>query len=175
MWQLILFLALTTAAHAATLVVSGQSMEPTLMDGQTVTVEPYGASEEPARDDILVFHSIRRGVQIKRVIGVPEALLDTITTWRRIYTLTDGSSVRFLIVPKDSMVVNGQTVSLRSQVVTDVVHKGVPYPPGVTNGQIPAGSWYVHPDSPLSSLGSNRMGYITLPQIIGKVMIPDPE
>ena len=75
-------------------VMEGQSMIPTLRDGDEVAVEEYG-SDTPRRGDIIVFHSPTESgepsdrVFLKRVVGLPGETIEI----RQQAVLVDGSEL----------------------------------------------------------------------------------
>ena len=141
------------AKPGAQVKVQGHSMHPQVRDHEVVQLQPAASI---ARGDIVAFDAGARGLLIKRVLGVPGDNLDSLTSWRRVYTLKNGKQVRGLMA--DS-----------SLYVASKPLKGVPVPPWITDPIIPADYFYVGADSPLSSLDSRRLGLIPRAAIRGTV------
>ncbi|MEN1970230.1 signal peptidase I [Lentibacillus sp. N15] len=139
----------------ASYVVDGESMEPTLNDGNLLMVNKVVYDiKDVDRFDVIVFHANKQDDYVKRVIGVP------------------GDAITY---KHDKLYVNGQYVPESFLDTFKETHSTTPYTKDFTlkeitgSKQVPDGKLFVMGDNRDNSLDSRAFGYISLDQIVGKV------
>ena len=134
-------------------IVYGQSMLPTIHDGERVIVNKIGYDFfEPKRFDLVIFHATETTDYVKRVIGLP------------------GDHIKY---EEDTLYVNGEPLDevfldgymewhpgrlTRDFTLEDVVDADV----------VPEGMVFVLGDNRLNSLDSRQIGFIDMDQIVGE-------
>lgn len=136
----------------ATALVSGQSMEPTLSDGDYLVVNKY---EEPERFDVIIFRPPdKTGVQyVKRVIGLPGDSIE----YKNNELILNGKSVDEPYADHISDMTGIEIIeeySLKSLLDVDVV---------------PEGHYFVAGDNRDSSRDSRSFGFIDEESLVGIV------
>jgi signal peptidase I len=136
-------------------VVEGESMLPTLEDGNKVVVNKLGyETEDLERFDVIVFHANDEEDFVKRVIGLP------------------GDKVEYR---EDILFINGKQVK-----EAFLTHYREQSPGGYLTGdftledltgveRVPEGKLFVLGDNRLGSWDSRQFGFISEEQIVGKV------
>lgn len=137
--------------------VDGESMQPTLQDGNKLVVNKIGYQiQDINRFDVIVFHANNKEDYVKRVIGLP------------------GDKIMY---EDDWLYVNG--IKYREPYLKDFKH---PFPgqnltgdftlAELTNSRnVPAGKLFVMGDNRLGSMDSRHFGYVSIDQVVGKVDI----
>lgn len=138
----------------ASYIVDGESMEPTLYDGNLLMVNKVVYDwKDIGRQDVIVFHANETEDYVKRVIGV------------------GGDEIE---VKHDQLYVNGELVeehyldSLRP-------HDGLPFTEDfsleeVTGKKVvPVGQLFVMGDNRRDSLDSRYFGFVNIETVVGKV------
>ncbi|SDJ43909.1 signal peptidase I [Salimicrobium halophilum] len=140
----------------ASYIVDGESMEPTLYDGNLLMVNKVLYDwTDVHRHDIIVFHYNEEDDYVKRVIGLP------------------GDHVA---VKNDTLYINGAPVEEKyldelrpddGRVFTgDFTLEGV-----TGNSEVPEGQLFVMGDNRRDSLDSRSFGFIDIQSIVGKVEV----
>ncbi|KGX87799.1 signal peptidase I [Pontibacillus litoralis] len=138
----------------ASYIVEGESMQPTLYDGNLLMVNKVvydWADVKPF--DIVVFHANEREDYVKRVIGLP------------------GDHIAY---ENDALYINGQ-VAEEEFLAPFRVYDGMPLTESFTleevTGQqeVPEGHVFVMGDNRRDSLDSRRIGFVPIDAIVGKV------
>lgn len=136
-------------------VVEGESMLPTLEEGNKVVVNKFGDDvDELERFDVIVFHANKKEDFVKRVIGLP------------------GEKIEYR---EDRLYVNGKKVyepflkqyreeSLGGYLTGDFTLEDLT---GVK--RVPEGKLFVLGDNRLGSWDSRQFGFISVDQVVGKV------
>ncbi|MBT2694373.1 signal peptidase I [Bacillus sp. ISL-55] len=136
-------------------VVEGESMLPTLEDGNKVVVNKLGyETEDLERFDVIVFHANEEEDFVKRVIGLP------------------GDKVEYR---EDMLFINGKQLK-----EPFLKHYREQSPGGYLTGdftledltgveRVPAGKLFVLGDNRLGSWDSRQFGFISEEQVVGKV------
>ncbi|ASN06558.1 signal peptidase I [Virgibacillus necropolis] len=141
----------------ASYVVDGESMEPTLYDGNLMMVNKVVYDlQEIDRLDVIVFHKNKQEDYVKRVIGLP------------------GDSVTY---KNDKLYINGKYVE--EEFLDELQKKSdvEPYTEDFTleevtgKATIPEGKLFVMGDNRPDSLDSRSFGFISEEQLVGKVDI----
>ncbi|TMN23057.1 signal peptidase I [Lentibacillus cibarius] len=141
----------------ASYIVNGESMEPTLYDGNLLMVNKvvYNLTDVD-RFDVIVFHANERDDYVKRVIGLP------------------GDSI---VYKSDKLYINGDYIGepfLKSFKKTSSV---TPYTDDFTlegttgKTQVPEGKLFVMGDNRRNSLDSRKIGFVPIDEVVGKVDI----
>ncbi|MYL18409.1 signal peptidase I [Halobacillus litoralis] len=140
----------------ASYVVDGESMEPTLYDGNLLMVNKavYDWSEID-RQQVIVFHANEEEDYVKRVIGIP------------------GDEIEF---KNDQLYVNG--VLLEESYLDDLrPNDGLPFTEDFTleeatgSATVPEGHLFVMGDNRRDSLDSRYFGFVPEDTVVGKVDI----
>lgn len=140
----------------ASYVVDGESMEPTLYDGNLLMVNKavYDWSEID-RQQVIVFHANEEEDYVKRVIGIP------------------GDEIEF---KNDQLYVNG--VLLEESYLDDLrPNDGLPFTEDFTleeatgSATVPEGHLFVMGDNRRDSLDSRYFGFVSEDTVVGKVDI----
>lgn len=140
----------------ASYVVDGESMEPTLYDGNLLMVNKavYDWSEID-RQQVIVFHANEEEDYVKRVIGIP------------------GDEIEF---KNDQLYVNG--VFLDESYLDDLrPNDGLPFTEDFTleeatgSATVPEGHLFVMGDNRRDSLDSRYFGFVPEDTVVGKVDI----
>ena len=159
----VLLLWADSAVAQVQVTVQGRSMVPDLQHGQVVNLTQKATLEV---DDLAYFFAdARRGWQVKKVLGIPGNHIDSLLSWRKTYTLQDGSvfaHTNLTQAEMDTLSAHGNPVVSQARV------KGVPHPPGIISLTIPEGFYYVGCGY-LSSLDSRRLGLIARARIRGVI------
>ncbi|ALX48679.1 signal peptidase I [Lentibacillus amyloliquefaciens] len=141
----------------ASYVVNGESMEPTLYDGNLLMVNKVAYNlTEVDRFDIIVFHADKQDDYVKRVIGLP------------------GDEI---IYENDKLYINGEHVEEPFLEPFRNVNDTGPYTEdftlkGVTDSkEVPEGKLFVMGDNRQDSLDSREIGFIDAETLVGKVDI----
>ncbi|SFA81904.1 signal peptidase I [Lentibacillus halodurans] len=141
----------------ASYVVNGESMEPTLYDGNLLMVNKvvYNLTDVD-RFDIIVFHANEQNDYVKRVIGLP------------------GDEITY---EDDKLYINGEHVQEKFLDPFQKVADSKPYTEdftleGVTGlAKVPEGKLFVMGDNRRDSLDSRKIGFIEVGELVGKVDI----
>ncbi|MDQ0217577.1 signal peptidase I [Peribacillus cavernae] len=135
--------------------VEGESMQPTLQDGNRLVVNKIGYQiQDIHRFDVIVFHANDRDDYVKRVIGLP------------------GDKITY---KDDWLYVNG--VKYQEPYLQQFKH---PFPGlnltgdftlnELTNSEnVPNGKLFVMGDNRLGSMDSRHFGYVSIDKVVGKV------
>jgi len=135
------------------IVVDGESMTPTLENGDRMIVNKIG---EPNRNDIVVFHAPEKKDYIKRVIGLP------------------GDHIAY---KNDQLYINGEPQeepyleSNKSQVNGGTLTEDFTLEERTGEKVIPEGYLFVMGDNRRNSTDSRLIGLVPLEEVIGKTNI----
>lgn len=130
-------------------VVEGESMMPTLQDGNMLVVNKIGYTVgELKRFDVVVFHANEDEDYVKRVIGLPG---DKITYKEDVLYINGRKVPEPYLKPYKEKLITGQ---LTEDFTTDTV---------------PAGHVFVMGDNRLASYDSRQLGFIKSDKVVGKV------
>lgn len=136
-------------------IVEGESMMPTLEDGNKLVVNKIGYQlGELQRFDVIVFHANKKEDFVKRIIGLP------------------GDKVEYR---NDQLFVNDKKID---EPYLDIYRKQIPG--GRLTGdftleeitgeeKVPQGKLFVLGDNRLGSWDSRQFGFISIDQVVGKV------
>ncbi|MFB6465255.1 signal peptidase I [Cytobacillus sp. Hz8] len=136
-------------------VVDGESMKPTLEDGNKLVVNKIGYHlGEFHRFDVIVFHANKKDDYVKRIIGLP------------------GDKIEYR---KDQLYINGKEFAEPYLEKYRKDHRG-----GIITGDftlneltgstvVPQGKLFVLGDNRLVSYDSRQFGFVNVDQIVGKV------
>ncbi|NKE05683.1 MULTISPECIES: signal peptidase I [Mesobacillus] len=136
-------------------VVEGESMLPTLEDGNKVVVNKLGyEAENLERFDVIVFHANKEEDFVKRVIGMPGDKVE----YREDMLFINGKKVKepFLKQYREQSPVGYLTGDFTLQDLTGVE-------------RVPEGKLFVLGDNRLGSWDSRQFGFISEKQVVGKV------
>ncbi|MDE3838159.1 signal peptidase I [Bacillus methanolicus] len=138
-------------------IVEGESMKPTLKDGNKLVVNKIGYQiGELQRFDVIVFHANKKEDFVKRIIGLP------------------GDKVEYR---NDQLYINDKKMD---EPYLDIYRKQVPG--GRITGdftleeltgeeKVPPGKLFVLGDNRLGSWDSRQFGFIAIDQVVGKVNV----
>lgn len=134
-------------------VVYGQSMMPTIRDGERVIVNKIGYDFfEPKRFDLVIFHATETSDYVKRVIGLP------------------GDHIKY---EEDVLYVNGEALEEAFLEEFRERHPGTLTRDFTLEGLtgtdvVPEGTIFVLGDNRLNSLDSRHIGFVDMEQIVGE-------
>lgn len=136
-------------------VVYGQSMMPTIRDGERIIVNKIGYElMEPDRFDLIIFHADEESDYIKRIIGLPE----------------DD-----LYYESDTLYVNGEPVEedfleeYKGANSSDVFTDDFTLEDLTDEQTVPEGHVFVLGDNRQNSIDSRQIGYVPTEEIVGQV------
>jgi signal peptidase I len=136
-------------------VVEGESMMPTLQDGNKLVVNKLGFQiSDLSRFDVIVFHANEKEDFVKRVIGLP------------------GDKIEF---KDDQLYINGQEyqepfLSIYKKEAPGIKLTGDFSLKEITGeSTVPEGKLFVLGDNRLGSWDSRHFGFISVGQVVGKV------
>lgn len=139
----------------ASYVVDGESMEPTLFDGNLLMVNKVVYNlENVDRFDVIVFHANQQDDYVKRVIGLP------------------GDKIEY---KDDKLYINGKYIEEKFLEPYRNVNSNEPFTEDFTleeitgNAEVPEGKLFVMGDNREDSLDSRSFGFISQKQLVGKV------
>ncbi|MCM3124945.1 MULTISPECIES: signal peptidase I [unclassified Mesobacillus] len=136
-------------------VVEGESMLPTLEDGNKVVVNKLGyETDDLERFDVIVFHANEEEDYVKRVIGLPGDRIE----YRKDRLFINGKKVAepFLKQYRDQSAEGYLTGDFTLEDLTGVE-------------TVPDGKLFVLGDNRLGSWDSRQFGFISEKQVVGKV------
>ncbi|MEW8971230.1 MAG: signal peptidase I [Mesobacillus sp.] len=136
-------------------VVEGESMLPTLEDGNKVVVNKLGyETEDLERFDVIVFHANEEEDFVKRVIGLPGDKVE----YREDVLFINGKKVEepFLKQYREQSPVGYLTGDFTLQDLTGIE-------------RVPEGKLFVLGDNRLGSWDSRQFGFVSENQVVGKV------
>ncbi|ADU29629.1 signal peptidase I [Evansella cellulosilytica] len=139
-------------------IVYGQSMMPTIADGERVIVNKIGYEiSEPERFDLIIFHATEDTDYIKRVIGLP------------------GEHVKY---ENDMLYVNGEPIEepflkpgSNGYDSDEVFTKDFTLESKTGEMIVPDGHVFVLGDNRRNSMDSRQMGFVEQDVIVGKVNV----
>nr|WP_329602816.1 signal peptidase I [Terrilactibacillus tamarindi] len=133
-------------------VVEGQSMMPTLQDGNRLIVNKtdYHLSK-PERFDIIIFHATKHKDFVKRIIGLPGDRID----YRNDVLHVNGHAV------KEPFLNENKKKILSGLLTNDFPDKGTI--------EVPKDKLFVMGDNRLYSFDSRQIGFIDMKNVVGKV------
>lgn len=141
----------------ASYIVDGESMQPTLYDGNLLMVNKIVYDlKDVDRFDVIVFHANEEYDYVKRVIGVP------------------GDEIEY---KDDKLYINGQFVKEEFLEPFKKMNDKKPYTNNFTleentgEKQVPDGKLFVMGDNREASLDSRKFGFVSVHQLVGKVDI----
>lgn len=136
-------------------VVEGESMMPTLEDGNKLIVNKIGYQiGDLDRFDVIVFHANEEEDYVKRIIGLP------------------GDEIQY---EDDQLFINGQKVDepylekYRNQTLTRRLTEDFTLIEKTGVETVPDGKLFVLGDNRLGSYDSRQFGFISVEQVVGKV------
>lgn len=136
-------------------VVEGESMQPTLEDGNKLIVNKIGYQiGDLDRFDVIVFHANEKEDYVKRIIGLP------------------GDEIQY---KDDQLFINGKKVEepylekYRNQTLTRRLTEDFTLTEKTGVETVPEGKLFVLGDNRLGSYDSRQFGFITVEQVVGKV------
>jgi len=136
-------------------VVEGQSMMPTLQEGNKLVVNKIGYQvDDLQRFDVIVFHANKKEDYVKRIIGLPGDKID----YRNDHLFVNGQkeSEPFLDVYKQKMPGEKFTGDFTLEEITG-------------KKTVPRGKLFVLGDNRLGSWDSRHFGFISIKEVVGKV------
>jgi signal peptidase I len=134
-------------------VVEGESMMPTLREGNWLIVNKYGSVQ---RFDIIVFHANQQEDYVKRVIGLP------------------GDRIMY---KNDVLYINGRPVKepylnrYKRKLIDGKLTGDFTLEEITGEKQVPKGYVFVLGDNRLSSWDSRHFGFVKMSRIVGKVNV----
>ncbi|MGP4106621.1 signal peptidase I [Virgibacillus sp. L01] len=141
----------------ASYVVDGESMEPTLYDGNLLMVNKVVYDlKDVNRFDVIVFHASKKDDYVKRVIGLP------------------GDEIEY---KDDKLFINGKYVKENFLESLKKMDEIKPYTNDFTleektgETKVPNGNLFVMGDNRESSLDSRTFGFVSVNKLVGKVDI----
>lgn len=156
---LVLFAVILRSSIFASYVVDGESMQPTLYDGNLLIVNKIIYNiRDVGRFDVIVFHANKEDDYVKRVIGLP------------------GDEIEY---KDDKLYINGEYVPEKFLRMDGYVQASDshPYTKNFTLTEItgekvvPEGQLFVMGDNRGDSYDSRAFGFISMDQLVGKVDI----
>lgn len=139
----------------ASYVVDGESMQPTLYDGNLLMVNKIVYDlKDVERFDVIVFHANEEDDYVKRVVGLP------------------GDKIEY---ENDKLYVNGEHVEEQFLDAYAKASDSRPFTENFTlegrtgEQEVPEGKLFVLGDNRQDSLDSRSFGFISTEQIVGKV------
>jgi signal peptidase I len=136
-------------------VVEGQSMMPTLQDGNKVVVNKLGfQASDLHRFDVIIFHANKKEDYVKRIIGMP------------------GDQI---VYKNDQLFVNGKKVAEPFLNKYKKKNPGMKFTNDFTLQEltgkktVPKGELFVLGDNRPSSWDSRFFGFVSVKQVVGKV------
>nr|WP_081773026.1 signal peptidase I [Bacillus sp. EB01] len=136
-------------------VVEGESMMPTLKDGNKLVVNKIGYQiGDLGRFDVIVFHANEREDYVKRIIGLPGDQIEYKDD--RLYI--NGKEYEEPYLDRFRQVYPGQPLT-GDFTLTDLTGKK----------KVPKGKLFVMGDNRLESWDSRHFGFIPAEQVVGKV------
>ena len=136
-------------------IVEGESMLPTLEEGNKVVVNKLGyATSDLERFDVIVFHANEKEDFVKRVIGLPGDEIE----YREDQLFVNGKKMSepFLTQYRDEVLGGYLTGDFTLEDLTGVE-------------RVPEGKLFVLGDNRLGSWDSRQFGFISADQVVGKV------
>lgn len=136
-------------------IVEGQSMMPTLQDGNKLVVNKLDYKvADFHRFDVIVFHANKKEDYVKRIIGLPG---DEIT-YQNDQLFINGKKVAepFLKAYKQKLAGGKLTADFTLEQVTG-------------KNKVPDGKLFVLGDNRIGSYDSRYFGFISIKQVVGKV------
>lgn len=151
----ILLLAMTLPLAFVSYIVDGESMEPTLHDGNMLMVNKvaYGLKEVD-RFDVVVFHKNEKEDYVKRVIGLPGDKLEYKDD--KLYINGEYVEEEYLEPYKQQQGDSLYTADFNLEEVT-------------SEQEVPENSLFVMGDNRNNSLDSRAFGFIEIDKLVGKV------
>ncbi|MDZ5470244.1 signal peptidase I [Bacillus sp. 31A1R] len=135
--------------------VEGESMMPTLQDGNKLVVNKLGYQVgELNRFDVIVFHANKEEDYVKRIIGLP------------------GDKIEYI---EDQLYINGEEIAepflekYRDQSLDGRLTGDFTLTELTGEETVPEGSLFVLGDNRLGSWDSRHFGFISVEQVVGKV------
>lgn len=136
-------------------IVEGESMMPTLQDGNLLMVNKIGYQVgELQRFDVIVFHANEEEDYVKRVIGLPGDKLE----YKNDVLYINGDPVEepYLVPYKQKVVGGNLTGDFSLKELTGAE-------------KVPKGFIFVIGDNRLGSWDSRHFGFVSIEQVVGKV------
>ncbi len=136
--------------HEEPVTISGQSMEPTLHDGENVTglVGYYGCNE-PARGDIVLFRT-PEGLGVKRIAAVPD------DTWG---------------VKNGTLLIDGTVAEREGRAYAITPKMAALLEQYASFDPLPADQYFLLADYTGNALDSRRIGIVAREDLIGKIAL----
>lgn len=135
--------------------VEGESMMPTLEDGNLLVVNKIGYQiSDLERFDVIVFHANKEEDYVKRIIGLP------------------GDKIQYR---DDELIINGEKISepflekYRSQTIIGKLTGDFTLSEITGVDTVPEGKLFVLGDNRLGSWDSRHFGFISANEVVGKV------
>ncbi|WML49628.1 signal peptidase I [Neobacillus sp. PS3-34] len=136
-------------------IVEGQSMMPTLQEGNKLVVNKLGFDlGNLDRFDVIVFHANKKEDYVKRIIGVPGDKIEYLND--QLYINGHKFEEPFLEVYRKKIPGRKLTGDFTLKEITGV-------------GTVPPGKLFVMGDNRLESWDSRHFGFIATNQVVGKV------
>lgn len=136
-------------------VVEGESMLPTLQEGNKLVVNKIGYQiGEINRFDVIVFHASKKEDYVKRVIGLPGDRIE----YREDKLFINGKEY------EETYVIDSKTHMPGSKITGDFTLYEL-----TGRETVPSGMLFVLGDNRLGSWDSRHFGFISIEQVVGKV------
>ncbi|MFC4738353.1 signal peptidase I [Bacillus daqingensis] len=135
-------------------IVYGQSMMPTIRDGERIIVNKIGYDfMEPERFDLIIFHADEESDYIKRIIGLPGD--DLYYEADTLYVNGEPVEEEFL---EESRTENGSDYFTDDFQLEDLTDEQT----------VPDGHVFVLGDNRQNSIDSRQIGYVPMEEIVGR-------
>lgn len=136
-------------------IVEGESMMPTLQDGNKLVVNKLGYHiSDLNRFDVIVFHATEKEDFVKRIIGLPGDKIEFMDD--QLYINGKAFQEPFLSEYKQESPGIKLTEDFRLEEITG-------------ESRVPDGKLFVMGDNRLGSMDSRHFGFISVNQVVGKV------
>lgn len=160
---LVTLVTLWAAVAVLAVRVSGQSMQPTLHDGDRILLRPFSGGDTPGRFALVVARFAEHGPQVlKRVIALPGDQVEIVPG--EAVRVQPGGQGPWFVVQNPAWAAGGPTGT------ACCTAEGWSAP-GAGPAQVPAGTVFLLGDDPAVSSDSRQEGWVPISQIRGRVWL----